>query len=79
MIILNFSHPLTNQQTAQIETLTGQTISEIRDILTQLDNMQPFPEQIRELVDSLHLTSDEWQRRAPFLSTRRGMPLHHSF
>jgi len=63
MHLLNFSHPLTETQRAQLEALTGQPIDEIRDIATHLDNAQPFPEQIRTLVDEIALISEEWQTR----------------
>jgi hypothetical protein len=61
MLILNFSHPLTASQRAQIETLTSQTITETCDIPAHFDNTRPFAEQIRALVDSIELTSDQWQ------------------
>lgn len=61
MLILNFSHPLTDAQRPQIETLTGQSIAEMRDIPAQFDNAQPYPEQICHLIDSLNLSPEEWQ------------------
>ncbi len=61
MLILNFSHPLTPAQRAQLEELTRQPLAETRDIPAHFDNAQPFPEQIRRLVDDIGLTSEEWQ------------------
>lgn len=61
MLILNFSHPLTKTQLGQIETLSGEKITEIRQIPAQFDHAAPFCEQIRALVDNVGLTSDEWQ------------------
>ena len=39
MILLNFSHPLTDAQREQIEALTGDAITESRDIPAQFDNL----------------------------------------
>jgi hypothetical protein len=61
MIILNFSHPITAPQKAQIETLTGQQVSRTIDIPSQFDQAESFPDQIRILVDSIDLTPEDWQ------------------
>ena len=61
MLILNFSHPLTPEQQAQIEALTGEKIAEVRRVPSQMDSAAPFIPQIRQLVDSLKLSPDEWQ------------------
>lgn len=61
MIILNFSHPLTPDQLARIEALTGEQIAEVRDIPAQFDNEQPFILQVEALADACGLTSQEWQ------------------
>ena len=66
MIILNFSHPITDAQRNQIETLTEQEITTIHDLPAQFDNEQPFAEQVQKLVQSIELTPDEWQT-APIL------------
>ena len=63
VLLLNLSHPLTDPQRAQVETLTGQAIPETRHVPAQFDNEQPFAGQIRRLADSLKLTPDEWQAR----------------
>jgi hypothetical protein len=61
MIILNFSHPLTPDQLAQVEALTGEQVAEVRDISTQFDSEQPFIPQVEALADACQLTSQEWQ------------------
>ncbi len=61
MLLLNFSHPLTATQKAQIEDLTGQTIADQRDSMPQLDHEQSFAEQVRRLVDAVGLPPDAWQ------------------
>lgn len=61
MLILNFSHPITNDQIVQIESLAGTTISDIRTIPVQIDQIQPLEQQIRAIVDTTGLTPEEWQ------------------
>ncbi|MFL6275993.1 MAG: CRISPR-associated protein Csx15 [Blastocatellia bacterium] len=61
MHIINFSHPLTKEQCANIERLTGQTIACIIDVKTQFDNTQPFVEQVRAMIDIADLASEDWQ------------------
>jgi hypothetical protein len=66
MILLNFSHPLTEAQRGQIETLTGQPIAEMRQITTQFDEQEPFAPQLAALMATLDLTPEAWQS-APIL------------
>lgn len=61
MLILNFTHPLTDEHKAQIELLSGRAIEGIQTIPVQIDQSQPLEQQIRALVESVHLTSEEWQ------------------
>src|SRR5712692_6917633 len=64
MLILNFSHPLTPEQQAQIETLAvPESVEEIRTIPIQIDQSEPLEPQITAIVDSVALTSEEWQTR----------------
>ena len=64
MLILNFSHPLTPEQQAQIETLAApESVEEIRTIPIQIDQSEPLEPQITAIVDSVALTSEEWQTR----------------
>lgn len=61
MILLNFSHPLTSAQRAQIETLTGQTIARAIEVPTQFDEQQPFGPQLAALLAQVDLTPQAWQ------------------
>ena len=64
ILILNFSHPLTQEQQAQIETLTAPTpIEEVRTIPIQINQSEPLEPQITAIVDSIALTSEAWQTR----------------
>lgn len=68
MILINFSHPLTEAQRQQIELLTGQTISRLIERLAQFELEQPFAGQAAALVGSVGLTPLEWQQEALLLA-----------
>ncbi len=61
MLVLNFSHPLTDAQRSQIEALTGQPITDLRQLQTQFDEQQPFAPQLAALMATLDLTPAQWQ------------------
>jgi len=61
MLIINFSHPLTQEHIAQIENITGQKVEKVIAVKTQFDNARPFAEQVRELVNSIGFSPEEWQ------------------
>ena len=60
-MILNFSHPLTAAQLAQVAALTGQPVARVLDVPVQFNPAQSFVEQVSVLVASVSLTSTEWQ------------------
>ncbi|MCS6889189.1 CRISPR-associated protein Csx15 [Chloroflexus sp.] len=64
MIILNYSHPITAAQQEQIIALTGQAISQIIDINSQIDQQQPLGPQIINLADAAGLSPAQWQSEA---------------
>ena len=64
MLLLNFTHPITDGQAAQMEALTGQPIARIIESMPQFDDGQPLAEQGRVLVDGVGLSSQEWQTEA---------------
>ena len=61
MIILNFSHPLTEAQLAQLTSITGQPIDEVREFQVAFDNAKPFAPQVKQLLDGCGLSPEEWQ------------------
>ena len=61
MILINFTHPLTQDQKAQIETAVGQPLTAVHDIPCHFDNQQPFPPQVTDLLDTIPLTAAQWQ------------------
>ena len=61
MILLNFSHPLTPKQVQRTGELIGQPLTRVVEVPTQLDHEQPFAQQVRELVDGIGLSAEQWQ------------------
>jgi hypothetical protein len=68
MILLNFGHPLSAEQRAQIEQLAGQAIGRLIELPIHFDQGRPFAEQVRALVDSVGLSAEEWQHAAIFVN-----------
>ena len=63
MLILNFTHPLTDEQLGQIEALAGTAIEEVRTVHVQINQAEPLEPQMIAIVDSVQLTSEQWQTR----------------
>jgi transposase len=61
MILLNFSHPITQDQRAQIEALTGGPIHQMLSAMPQFDEQLPFVPQIHALLAQIELTPEQWQ------------------
>jgi hypothetical protein len=64
MLILNFTHPLTDENKARIEALAELPIDEIRTIPVQIDQARPLESQIVAIVEAARLSSEEWQTRS---------------
>ena len=60
MLILNYSHPLTTEQLADLRTMLGGE-PEVRQFRCELDTEQPFAPQITALVDEAGLSAEQWQ------------------
>jgi hypothetical protein len=61
VILLNFSHPLTDDQVRQIESAVGAPLAEVRQVPAQFDHQQPFIPQAQALAEACGLTPQEWQ------------------
>lgn len=80
MTLLNFAHPITPEQAQAIEALLGQPVERVIACPAQFDPAEPFAEQARALVDSIGLSSEEWQTtpllvNLPSLSVIAGLVL----
>ncbi len=63
MLILNFTHPLTPDHLVQIESLAHTSIEDVHTIPVQINQSELLEPQIRALVATVQLTSEEWQTR----------------
>jgi hypothetical protein len=63
MLIINFTHPLTEDQRAQIEAFAGTSIEEVRTIPVQIEQAEMLAPQVVALVDAVGLSAEEWQTR----------------
>jgi hypothetical protein len=63
MILINFSHPITPEQSGQIEALLGNQLSQIIDIPTHFDLQCLFEVQVRTLLTQLPLNAKELQSK----------------
>ncbi len=64
MIVLNFAHPITDEQRAQIEALVGLPVERIVAVPTQIDTAAPLAPQVAALAGACELTPDDWQTLA---------------
>jgi hypothetical protein len=61
MILLNFGHPLTDEQLGSLREQTGQETQRVIMVRTQFEPGSPFAAQARGLVESAGLSTEEWQ------------------
>lgn len=61
MILINFGHPVSDTQREQLQSMLNAPLERILNIPVQFDHSRPFAEQVRELVDKINLTPEEWQ------------------
>lgn len=62
MLLINFSHPLTETQQAQIEAQVAQSLAQVLEIATHFDPVEPFAGQVTRLIDSIGLDTAAWQQ-----------------
>lgn len=60
MLILNYAHPFTDEQLAQLSNIL-QSIPEVCPLQCHVDRTRPLSDIARELADATGLTPDEWQ------------------
>ncbi len=63
LVILNYSHPITAAQQAQIEQQGGQPVERVINVPVQIDHEAPLAPQIVALADTAELSPDDWQTR----------------
>jgi len=61
MKILNFAHPLTDEQIREIQILVGVEITEVLETPSQIDTETPLAPQIEKMLDEIGFTAQEWQ------------------
>lgn len=61
MYILNFSHPLTAEQTARIEELTNSKVEQVVSLAIQFDHARPFLAQLQEVLKQVTFSAEQWQ------------------
>jgi len=61
MLLLNFSHPMTDIQRSQIEGQINAVGIQTIDIPTQFEDQQPFVPQLEQLLTAIALTPAQWQ------------------
>ncbi|MEW6574627.1 MAG: CRISPR-associated protein Csx15 [Bacillota bacterium] len=61
MRVLNFTHPLTDENLEEIKALAGCAIAEVIEVPSQIDLKEPLDRQIEELVEGVGLTARQWQ------------------
>ena len=61
MIVVNFSHPLTDDQKRKIEYFTNQRIDRLIEIMARFDFTKPIALQVNELFNQTRLTRTDLQ------------------
>jgi hypothetical protein len=61
LVVVNFAHPLTEQQLRELAALTGSAVARVIDVPAQVDLAQPLASQAALSVDRAGLDPREWQ------------------
>jgi len=68
MMIINFSHALTDNQVNSMQQELARPTIDVIDIETAVDRNQPLHKQATQLVDRVGWDSKAWQTRAFFVN-----------
>ncbi len=60
-VLVNFSHPVTDEQRARIEQLASRRIEEVIEAMVQIDEKSPLVPQVVDLIENTGLTGEDWQ------------------
>jgi transcriptional regulator with XRE-family HTH domain len=63
ILVLNFAHPLTAQQQAQIEELSNTTVENIINIPTLINEEERLEPQITSLIEAVDQSTHDWHKR----------------
>jgi hypothetical protein len=61
MRIINFAHPLTENNILQIESLAQQKVDSVISIPSQFDPSVDFVPQVNQLIKSMNVGAHDWQ------------------
>jgi len=61
MRIINFAHPLTENNLEEIKTLAGCGKLEVLAVPNHVDLEKPLEPQVENMLDQIGLAADEWQ------------------
>lgn len=61
MLILNFTHPLTEEQERRIEAMAGRKIGRTIAVMPQFEEAERFAAQTEALLEGADLSPEEWQ------------------
>ncbi|RMF90821.1 MAG: hypothetical protein D6741_16545 [Planctomycetota bacterium] len=64
MLLINFGHPLTDEQRRGIENICGESLEEEIEASSHFDHQESFERQTRDLVDRIPVSGDRWQQEA---------------
>ena len=75
MIIVNFSHPLTDDQRKAIAMAAGEEIERLIEVPAHFNEEEPYIDQVRRLAGETGLTAEEWQAASILLNPPAYAPI----
>ncbi len=61
MHLLNFAHPLTDEQRQRTEQLLGEPLKKILQVHVQIETQKPLAPQVQRLLEQIDFTPVQWQ------------------